>query len=145
MIKPSAEAFGDVLSSSNQPLEQNSTCRMTNLIASWFQRAIDQTAAGYGDWCVTATSNNNPAHWFQVTGEHLNLAFPFDCEPKDIIEKLPNVPFFEIVAYEPNTYLTLAHGAGDSLPMLAQFVSMYMDKYLKDPVTDGWTMKEEEL
>ncbi len=118
---------------------------MTNLVASWIQRAIDQTVAGNGDWCVSATSNTKPGHWIQITWQHLNLAFPCYCDPNEVIAKLPKIPHLEIVSCEPNAYLTLAHSADGSLPMLAEFVVMYTELFLKDPVTEDWTTKEEEL
>jgi len=119
---------------------------MSDWIAAQFRRAIEQTVAGYGDWCVNLNSKANTDHWVQITWEHLNLSFPLTVDPESLIAELPAVPDLEIVDSKPNSYLTLAHGADFSLPAIADFVAEYAERYLGEMITsDTWTVSEEAL
>lgn len=119
---------------------------MSKWIAAQFRRAIDQTIAGFGDWCVTLESNADSAHWAQLTFEHLNLAFPVPDEPGGLVKGLPDVPELEIVDFKSGLFLTFAHGAGDSLPAIAEFIAKYAEQVLGESITPHtWSVSEEAI
>lgn len=119
---------------------------MTHWIAAQFRRAIDQTIAGNGDWCVTLQSKANPDHWVQLTWEAINLVYPSEDDPSELVASLPEVPFLDITSWEPNQFLTLSHGADESLPAIADLVAEYIERLLGESTSETqWTVTEEAL
>jgi hypothetical protein len=117
----------------------------TDAITKCFRRAIDQTVAGFGDWCVTLTSPRDQSRWIQVTWEHLNLAFPDGVDLDGAIRVFPTVPDLEMIDVQPGTHLTFSHGTDFSLPAISAFVLKYSEVVMKEPIDETWIMTEEQL
>ncbi|TWU50759.1 hypothetical protein Poly51_40520 [Rubripirellula tenax] len=119
---------------------------MASWIARHIERAISQTADGFGDWCVNLQSTAGADRWAQITWEHINLAYPSADDPASALASLPDVPLLDIASWEPNTFVTFSHGADGSLPALADFMAAYFVHVLR--LTDAesdWSVSEEAL
>ena len=119
---------------------------MTDWIAKHIERAISQTVAGHGDWCVTLESRDSVDRWVQITWETVNFAFPLTDNPNAVFATLPDVPHVGLIASDANSYLTISHAASDSLPMLAELIATYMSDVLSvSPDPHLWNVSEESI
>ncbi|MCC9603770.1 hypothetical protein LOC67_24735 [Stieleria sp. JC731] len=119
---------------------------MSSWIEKHIERAISQTVAGFGDWCVTLESSDSEDRWVQITWETVNFAFPSTDDPTTVLATLPGTPLVELVAAEPGSYVTISHGASESLPRLAELVAAYMRDVLSvTPDPSLWIVSEQQI
>ena len=119
---------------------------MASWIAKHIERAVPQTADGFGDWCINLQSTANADRWAQITWDNINLAYPLADDPTSAIASLPDVPLLDVASWEPNSFATFSHGADGSMPALADFIAAYFVKILKlSDVESDWSASEDAL
>ena len=119
---------------------------MASWIAKHIERAVSQTADGFGDWCINLQSTANADRWAQITWDNINLAYPLTDDPTSAIASLPDVPLLDVASWEPNSFATFSHGADGSMPALADFIAAYFVKILKlSDAESDWNASKDAL
>jgi hypothetical protein len=106
--------------------------------ANLLKKAIDRTVDDDDrDYIITLEHKKDKTKWIQLSWEMVNLAYPFDKNPKTKLKSLQLNIFANgtIKSWEANQYMTLSHSA-DDIETIANFIDGYVEKVFECPFDD---------
>jgi hypothetical protein len=107
-------------------------------IERWLRRAVEAAAAGDIDCCILLESLRDVGSWVQLTWDTVNAAYPFADDPMARVRAagVPEYPYCELTAWEPEKYATFEHPA-EPLDRVAGFVAAYFERVLGVSAAEG--------